>query len=470
MIRLTQKGKILPKSSKEIKHSRIGIGFEKLDRNLFDPEKAYDFVEKTGVKWVRLQSGWQRTEKQKGVYDFEWLDKIVDKFISMEIEPWLCLCYGNELYTDSAKKFFGAVGCPPINSDEEKKAWRNYVKATVTHFKGRIHFYEVWNEPDGQWCWKHGPNPYELADFTNMTALACKAADPDCEVLGLVLAHGMDEFSDTLKNTDILDNLDGITYHAYRVIEQEWNDKYEYYKKWLDEAGRDIKIIQGESGTQSRYSFAGALKKANWTPEKQAKYLLRHLLCDIKNGCCFASYFSCMDMVEALNGFSDDVSSYLDYGYFGVLGADFDENGYSVGSYTPKPSYYALQTLCSVLCDDYEIIQPNVYSKINESVSVRGYDSDFNDMSCLAVKKPNGSEAVIYWKPCNTITETFESTVSLEISDSLKGKEIYLVDLKDGKVYELCDDMIGENELVNIPVTDCPLMLTFGKFCEWERI
>ena len=27
----------------------------------------------------------------------------------------------------------------------------------------------------------------------------------------------------------------------------------------------------------------------------------------------------------------------------------------------------------------------------------------------------------------------------------------------------------SENELVNIPVTDSPLMLTFGDFCEWEK-
>lgn len=469
MVRLIQKGKITPKSSCEIKHSRIGIGFEKLDRDVFDPEKAYEYVAKTGVKWARLQSGWQRTEKQKGVYDFKWLDKIVDKFISLGIEPWLCLCYGNELYTEEAKKYFGAVGCPPIHSITEKEAWLAYVHATVTHFKGRIHFYEVWNEPDGKWCWKHGPNPKELADFTNATALACKSADPDCEVLGLVLAHGQDEFSENLKKTDILDNLDGITYHAYRVPEADWNSKFNYYKEWLEDAGRDIKIIQGESGTQSRYGFAGALKLANWTESKQAKFLLRHLLCDIKNGCYFASYFSCMDMIEALNGINGDTSSYLDYGYFGVLGADFDENGNSVGSYTPKQSYYALQNLCSVLCDDYEFVPSFVRGKINDSIFVRDCDADFNEMSSLFIKKPNGSSAIIYWKPCNVLTETYEGTVSLEIANLSDMGNVSLCDLASGAMYDLHEDMISENELVNIPVTDSPLMLTFGDFCEWEK-
>ena len=61
-------------------------------------------------------------------------------------------------------------------------------------------------------------------------------------------------------------------------------------------------------------------------------------LCGVR----FTSYFTCVDMIEALHGTVGDKSSYLDYGYFGVLGADFDEDGFSTGEYEPKQSYYAL--------------------------------------------------------------------------------------------------------------------------------
>ena len=46
-------------------------------------------------------------------------------------------------------------------------------------------------------------------------------------------------------------------------------------------------------------------------------------------------------MIEALNGTVGNKQSYLDYGYFGVLNADFDENGFATGDYSPKPAYYA---------------------------------------------------------------------------------------------------------------------------------
>ena len=71
-------GNVRAFSADEVDFSRVGIGFEKLDRAVFDPEKAYDKVAALGVKWTRIQSGWQRTETEKGVYHFEWLDDIVD--------------------------------------------------------------------------------------------------------------------------------------------------------------------------------------------------------------------------------------------------------------------------------------------------------------------------------------------------------------------------------------------------------
>ena len=148
MERLHLIGKLPVAGAKEIPFSRVGIGFEKLDRDVFDPEKAYDKVAGIGVKKIRIQSGWARTERIEGVYDFAWLDKIVDNLLSRGLEPWICLCYGNPIYTDLAKPVFGAVGCPPIATEREMNAWLAYVKATVAHFKGRVTIFEIWNEPD----------------------------------------------------------------------------------------------------------------------------------------------------------------------------------------------------------------------------------------------------------------------------------------------------------------------------------
>jgi len=45
----------------------------------------------------------------------------------------------------------------------------------TTHFKGRIHYYEVWNEPDAGTT--YDPTAVQLAEFTAATAKACGSAE-----------------------------------------------------------------------------------------------------------------------------------------------------------------------------------------------------------------------------------------------------------------------------------------------------
>ncbi|MFW5914935.1 MAG: beta-galactosidase [Planctomycetota bacterium] len=84
-------GTISPSHSEDIPASRLGIGFECLDRQMFDPERTYDRVGELGVKWARVQTGWARCEQQKGEYDFGWLDDIVDSLLERGVQPWFNL-------------------------------------------------------------------------------------------------------------------------------------------------------------------------------------------------------------------------------------------------------------------------------------------------------------------------------------------------------------------------------------------
>ena len=271
-------GTIQSKKSSEIKASKIGIGFEKLDRDIFDPEKAYDYVADCGVKKARIQSGWARTEKEKGVYDFAWIDSIVNNFINRGIEPWICLCYGNPLYNNLAKKVFGAVGCPPIFSDEEKQAWLNYVKATVVRYKDKVIYFEIWNEPDGDWCWKHGANAAELGEFTLATAKAIKEVNPDAKTIGGVVCIRNLSFLNTAFKSGMGEYLDFISFHEYTHDERNVFEKTKCYRTLAQYYNPNIELIQGESGAQSKSSGHGALCDGAWTEEIQAKQLARHTI------------------------------------------------------------------------------------------------------------------------------------------------------------------------------------------------
>jgi len=463
-------GDVKAVSSNQVKSSPIGLGFEKLDRGVFDPEKAYDKVAALGVKWIRIQSGWARTEKSKGVYDFAWLDGIVDNLLRRGLQPWVCLCYGNGLYNEEAAKIFGAVGCPPIKSEEERNAWSKYVSALTSRYKGKVQWYEVWNEPDGQWCWKHGVNGTEYGELVKATALAVKKGDAKAKVIGgSTCLRGLAWINDVLA-TGAGACIDALTYHAYSPDETDSFDHFPALRALCKSYNPEILMIQGETGTQSRSDGAGALNGGAWTPERQAKFLARHMVSDLFKNVVFASYFSCLDMIEALNGSIGNKASYLDYGYFGVLGAEFDENGVSTGEYKPKPSYRSLQVIASVFREKFETAELPV-EFLNSSNSQRLLRNDDNGRNLLysGFRKPNGSSAFAYWRPAELLTTSYEATISIEMA-AVKG-EAKLVDLVDGSIYELPSKMIEDNgrgnrRFMHLPLRDYPLLLVFGDFLE----
>ena len=475
MERLIRTGKLPQKTSLDIPFSKIGIGFEKLDRAVFDPEKAYDKVARIGIKKIRLQSGWQRTEKEKGVYDFAWLDDIVDNLIRRGMEPWLCLCYGNPLYTPLAEVVFGAVGCPPINTEEAMNAWINYVKAVAEHFKGRVSFYEIWNEPDCPYSWKHvdGEEKDMLRDareygaFSEATANAVKAVDPDARVgINIAHLHDLSFLNNALAVGDLPHAIDSVTYHNYSTNDQRRVEFIQAIRRLLDMYNPALTLVQGESGAQSRSDGHGAMHHYAWNPEKQTKLLLRILLQDLYCDVEFTSYFSTMDMIEALHGRVDNKASYLDFGYFGVISATFDEDGRATGNYTEKPSYYALSALCSLFEGDIKPAPHLVYSReVMTSRRMAGKDCNDETIRVLPFSLADGRSALTYWNATPILTTTYEgtTTIAIHVTDPAS---IELIDLRDGTIYKLPEQMVvdlgsGFVRLLNLPITDCPVALVY---------
>jgi len=466
-------------SADQISQSRLGIGFEKLDRDAFDPEKAYGYLSRIGVKKVRIQSGWMRTEKEKGVYDFAWLDEIVDRLVSLGMEPWLCLSYGNPLYTEMAKPFFGAVGCPPIATEEEMEGWLAYVAATATHYQGKIRLYEIWNEPDGWWSWKHSVsdtkegmdlvrNAREYGIFATRTVQRIKTIDAKARVAVGSVAHPSQNlyYIDDILSTGLYRYADAVTYHIYSPFDGDRRALTEAIRATVDLHDPSITIIQGEAGAQTRSDGNGAMKGFAWTEEKQTKYLLRTLLCDLWCGVEFTSYFSTMDMLEGLHGKVDNKASYMDFGYFGVIRAAFDENGKATGEYSPKPSYYALQNLASLARESFVRYDIPYTRQYLPSRRINGVDCTDDTVKVYGFRLFDGTVAMAYFNGVNLLTATYEGTVSFSVSGQ-KTEHLRLLDPSNGNVYRLPESMTekqGKNSILlkNLPLTDSPLILLFS--------
>ena len=182
----------------------------------------------------------------------------------------------------------------------------------------------------------------------------------------------------------------------------------------------------------------------------------------------FTSYFSCMDMIEALRGTVGNKESYLDYGYFGVLGADFDEDGVATGEYTPKQSYWALQNLSSIFTGQVKAVDLPVLV-LPEYIRISiGDDLSLSKLTLSGFRKENGTTAIAYWAPTDLMTTSYEGTVSLEIVAD-PDTVLRLVDPMDGSVYEIPAEMIEQEgngcfRLKHIPVKDYPMFLCFDGF------
>ena len=466
-------GKIKTIKSTETDFMKFGIGLEKLDRNVFDPSKTYDKLHALGVKRVRIQSGWMRTEKKEGVFDFAWLDEIVDNLLSRGMKPWMCLCYGNPLYTESARVYYGGVGCPPVKTETERKAWARYCEALAEHYKGRVDEFEVWNEPDGKHCWKEGVNGKQYGEFVINSARAVKRANPEAQIFaGSCCARENLSWFEAMLKTGAWKYIDAITYHDYCETETRCEETARAYRLIAHKYNPDIKMIMGETGSPSVPYANGALCRNNWSESKQAKLLLRRMITEMKNGLEFISWFTTVDMVEALHGTYDDKASNIDYGYFGVLRATFDENGFSTGDYEPKPSYYALRNFCAAF-DKAECAElPIIFGWKHWTDKSHSISEEYASLSCASFTKPNGSCAFAYWKPVDILTSTFEGFATV-IAD-VKHDKMRLVDLLDGTVYDVSayvtEDSEGVVRLNDLPVKEYPLLLTFGDFLEETRL
>jgi hypothetical protein len=173
-----------------------------------------------------------------------------------------------------------------------------------------------------------------------------------------------------------------------------------------------------------------------------------------------------MDMIEALNGTVGDTASILDYGYFGVLGADFDENGRSTGEYHPKPSYYVLQNICSFFSEEWSLCTQPVL--VHGGFSERKFDRTLRGHELTSgCFEREGGRAFVYWYPSNIMHTSYQSAINIEVYNPYG--ELHLVDLMDGSIYEIPEKMIedkgdGVYIIRELTVKDTPLVLMLGNF------
>ena len=417
---LTQVGVL--KADTTLRAQRWSIGCEGLDRDMADFSAYKPYVGQLGVGYARIQSGWAKTETERGKYDFAWLDAIVDGLLEQQVQPWLCLCYGNPLYGD------GNTLGNAIPSD--LGPWKKYVAAVVEHFKGRVHCYEVWNEPNIS---VNAGHPERYVKLLKTTSPIIRKADPNARIAAFALASLDYGFLDDALKALSPGLFDYVTLHKYFENPDEGDYDFRFLTERIHDFAPSVKVLMGESGCPSELGWAHALKFQEWTEYSQAKVILRRMACD------FAleqpsSIFTMVDLV------------YPDFRQsFGLLCTSL--KGKVIYK---KPSFYAVRNMVNLLPDAVQPADVSFSSSLKEPIKVTGLQKDgklFGAMLYLSGDKPSSA---LEWQ---------EARIAIE---GLKLENPVLVEPVTGRIFSLDRYHYSPNNptrTYSLPVWDSPVFL-----------
>jgi hypothetical protein len=122
---------------------------------------------------------WRDLEPAKGRWRFAMMDYLVGSAGKHGVSVIYTLGVAPEsAVADRRNGTYGAGSASPPRSLDD---WRAYVRKVAERYKGRIHAYEVWNEPDYGKFWNG--TPARLAELTRVAAEEIRRADPAAKII-----------------------------------------------------------------------------------------------------------------------------------------------------------------------------------------------------------------------------------------------------------------------------------------------
>jgi hypothetical protein len=412
------------------------LGCETLDRDHANWDAYKGYLQPLGIKRIRLQGGWNRTETKKGEYDFAWLDRIVDDAIARGLEVCLETSYNNRLYEPSGAT--GPGGQLPAG-EEPLAAWDRWVEAMARRYSAKgVKQWMMYNEPN-----LNKGNTLERIVANNVrTATIIKRVDPEAKIgafvlagLNLKLLEGLLTEVSAQGKTDLFH---WAIYHGYSGNPDRLNASMDELNATLKRVAPNIRPWQGEAGCASE-EVQYALSGIDWTEYSHAKWNARRMLCDIGHD-VESSVFTITD----LSYHKDFISRY------GLLKTNPDNSIIKV-----KAAYYTVQNVVSVFNDalarvpDYKL----TLAKTDK------------DLTWFAFRdKQSGLDVVTLWDGTELPSNASNiELVNVTIEDGHFQTPVW-IDLITGNVYEIPDERVArEGKAVlfeDVPVYDGPGVIT----------
>jgi LysM repeat protein len=143
-------------------------------------DRDLQLIQQAGFGWVKQVFSWREIEGAgKGHLDWSRADRVVN-----DVQR-----YGLRLVArvDAQPQWAGG-GYPTVGPPNNMQDYADFLKKLATRYKGRIHAYEIWNEPNLAREWGNkAPNPAGYTQMLKAAYNAIKSVDPNA----LVFSAGM---------------------------------------------------------------------------------------------------------------------------------------------------------------------------------------------------------------------------------------------------------------------------------------
>ncbi len=279
----------------------------------------------SGVRWIRMDLDWSRTERAVAQYDFTAYDRLVALLEQYKIRPVFILCYVNALYDDGLSPY----------THEGVRAFARWAAASVSHFKGRGVVWEMYNEPNF-FFWRPKPNVEAYIKLALAVGEAIYEAAPEEDYIGPA-GFGVDlPFLEACFKAGLLNYWSGVSVHPYRPTDPEaaaadFMAVRILIRRYAPE-GKQIPILSGEWGYSTNSDRTGI------DEQTQGKYLPRQWLNNLANDVPLSIWYDWHD---------DGPDPKEREQHFGTVRFTYD--GARDPVYDPKPAYRAARTLTTVL-------------------------------------------------------------------------------------------------------------------------
>jgi hypothetical protein len=149
-------------------------------------EETVRMASEAGIQWAKQQFLWAEIEPQPGQYRWSKYDAIVD----------LCSDYDLQIIArlDGAPSWARPEGSMPGRPPDALEDYGEFVYRFVEHYRGRIQYVQIWNEPNLYIEWGNRPvDPQGYVDLLRIAYQRAKEANPNVYVLSAPLAITLGE-------------------------------------------------------------------------------------------------------------------------------------------------------------------------------------------------------------------------------------------------------------------------------------